>query len=186
MKKKRLIGLLLTLAMLLTLIPMFAMAGAARGGNIVFCENGIIDEYETVKHYVDSYSGSEWAQQHGISYSDETNTLELNNTDLSSTFYNFYILNKGEDFKIKVSGKCKISGQLWNEKTYSNITIYSDNYGSLELDGLQIDNSSESDPAKINIEKNVTVTLNKGFVYVLKTREGTGQPYNLVLRRKQK
>ena len=186
MKKKRLIGLLLTLAMLLTLIPMFAMAGPARGGSIVFCENGLIDEYDTVKHYVDNYSGSEWAQQHGISYSDETNTLELNNTDLSSTFYNFYILNKGEDFKIKVSGKCKITGQLWNEKTYSNITIYSDNFGSLELDGLQIDNSSESDPAKINIEKNVTVTLNKGFVYVLKTREGTDYSFEKLFSYKGK
>ena len=171
MKKKRLIGLLLTLAMLLTLIPMFAMAGPERGGSIVFCENGIIDAYDTVKHYIYGQS-DEWAQQHGISYSAETNTLELNNTDLSSTFYNFYIMNMGEDFKIKVSGKCKITGQLWNEKTYSNITIYSDNCGSLELGGLQIDNSSESDPAKINIEQNVTVTLNSGFIYVIKNREG--------------
>ena len=185
MKKKRLIGLLLTLAMLLTLIPMFAMAGPERSGSIVFCENGLIDEYDSVKHYIYGQS-DEWAQQHGISYSTETNTLELNNTDLSSTFYNFYILNKGEDFKIKVSGKCKITGQLWNEKTYSNITIYSDNFGSLELDGLQIDNSSESDPAKINIEKNVTVTLNKGFVYILKTREGTDYSFEKLFSYKGK
>ena len=42
MKKKRLIGLLLTLAMLLTLIPVFALAGPQNNGLIAFYDGGRI------------------------------------------------------------------------------------------------------------------------------------------------
>ena len=42
MKRKRLIGLLLTLAMLLTLIPVFALAGPQNNGLIAFYDGGRI------------------------------------------------------------------------------------------------------------------------------------------------
>ena len=115
-----------------------------------------------------------WCEQHGISYDLESNTLTLNNVDLTSTENNsLYIVRMGEDFKINVSGNCKIKGQILNLASYSKITIYSQNNGCLELDGFEIDNTSEAEPAIIQIENNVTVKLNTGLGFLLKNREDT-------------
>lgn len=178
MKRKRLIGLLLTLAMLLTLIPVFALAGPQNNGLIAFYDGGRIgmvpQEQEHCIYSSQLDSDVTWCEQHGISYDLESNTLTLNNVDLTSTENNsLYIVRMGEDFKINVSGNCKIKGQILNLASYSKITIYSQNNGCLELDGFEIDNTSEADPANIQIENNVTVKLNTGLGFLLKNREDT-------------
>ena len=178
MKRKRLIGLLLTLAMLLTLIPVFALAGPQNNGLIAFYDGGRIgmvpQEQEHCIYSSQLDSDVTWCEQHGISYDLESNTLTLNNVDLTSTENNsLYIVRMGEDFKINVSGNCKIKGQILNLASYSKITIYSQNNGCLELDGFEIDNTSEAEPAIIQIENNVTVKLNTGLGFLLKNREDT-------------
>ena len=178
MKRKRLIGLLLTLAMLLTLIPVFALAGPQNNGLIAFYDGGRIgmvpQEQEHGIYSSQLDSDVTWCEQHGISYDLESNTLTLNNVDLTSTENNsLYIVRMGEDFKINVSGNCKIKGQILNLASYSKITIYSQNNGCLELDGFEINNTSEADPANIQIENNVTVKLNTGLGFLLKNREDT-------------
>lgn len=178
MKRKRLIGLLLTLAMLLTLIPVFALAGPQNNGLIAFYDGGRIgmvpQEQEHCIYSSRLDSDVTWCEQHGISYDLESNTLTLNNVDLTSTENNsLYIVRMGEDFKINVSGNCKIKGQILNLASYSKITIYSQNNGCLELDGFEINNTSEADPANIQIENNVTVKLNTGLGFLLKNREDT-------------
>ena len=178
MKRKRLIGLLLTLAMLLTLIPVFALAGPQNNGLIAFYDGGRIgmvpQEQEHCIYSSRLDSDVTWCEQHGISYDLESNTLTLNNVDLTSTENNsLYIVRMGEDFKINVSGNCKIKGQILNLASYSNIKIYSQNNGCLELDAFEINNTSETDPANIQIENNVTVKLNTGLGFLLKNREDT-------------
>ena len=167
--KRRLIAIVAVSAMLLSLIPLFAIAGPLENGFIHF---SYLDEDDCqvvlpVYYDKDAYSwyddegGVEPAREYGLEYDESTNTLVLDNVDLSSIdrFELFSIQNMGNDFKIEVRGQCNLGElvEIDSKESNANITIYSNTANSsLDIGTLYFD-SRNGYKAKLHIENNVTV-----------------------------
>nr|MCR4805966.1 carboxypeptidase-like regulatory domain-containing protein [Clostridia bacterium] len=169
---KRWLALFLSLALILTMLPL----GALR----VFAESGDEEIYREICMYDDDHfcmlyeskpgsssSGSSFLD--GVTYDKDTNTVHLDNVDTAGADVSLSCVNMGEDFRIDVSGDNFLNAIWCDGMEGVNCSLTIDGNGSLMLYHGIVVNGSKSSETTLTIGDGVWFSVGEGGLFVEQT-----------------
>ena len=164
--KKKVISLLLSLALLITMMPQMVLGANGPGKGELPSYLGLFSE-KTEKYIFSNFAQTKVEKINGVTYNEKTNTLTLNNVKMKE--YNLVANIMGDDFTINVKGDNEVRAILiWGDGYGGSLTIAGDGKLVVNKQKLQetaINMRAEGTKGLLTIESTVDMEMysQKGY-----------------------
>lgn len=164
--KEKVISLLVSLALLITMMPQMVLGANGPGKGELPSYLRLISE-KTDKFIFANFAQAKVEKVNGVTYNEKTNTLTLNNVKMKE--YNLVANIMGDDFKINVKGENEVrSIFIWGDGYGGNLTISGDGKLVVNKQKLQetaINMRAEGTKGILTIESTVDMEMysQKGY-----------------------